>query len=38
MWIGKIMIIHLIAGLMGNILIYEISYFPEPYSRRKNPN
>ena len=29
MWNGKVMIIHLIVGLMKKILLYKMSYFPE---------
>ena len=32
---AKAMIIHLIAGLIAKILLYEMSYFPEPYSCSK---
>ena len=33
---GKIMIICLTAGWIKKILLYEMSYFPEPYSHSKN--
>ena len=33
---GKIMIIHLIVGLMKKILLYKMSYFLEPYTDSKN--
>ena len=33
---GKIMIINLIVGLIKNILLYKVSYFPEIYTRSKN--
>ena len=33
---GKIMIINLIVGLIKNILLYNVSYFPEIYTRSKN--
>ena len=32
----KVMIIYLIARLVKLILLYKVSYFPEPYSRSKN--
>ena len=32
---GKVMIINLIAGLIKKILLYKMSYFPEPYIRSK---
>ena len=32
---GKVMIIRLIAGLIKEILLYKMSYFPEPYSINK---
>ena len=37
MSIGKVIIIYLIIGLIKNILLYKLSYFPEPYicSKRK---
>ena len=30
------MMIHLIVGLIKNILLYKVSYFPEEYTRSKN--
>ena len=30
------MIIHLIVGLIKKILLYKMSFFPEPYTRSKN--
>ena len=30
------MLIHLIAGLIKNISLYKLSYFPEPYTHSKN--
>ena len=33
---GKVMIIILIARLIEKILLYKMSYFPEPYTRSKN--
>ena len=33
---GKFMIIHLIVGLIKKILLYKMSFFPEPYTRSKN--
>ena len=33
---GKAMIIHLIVRLIKKILLYKISYFPDPYVRSKN--
>ena len=30
------MMIHLIVGLIKKILFYRMSYFPEPYDRRKS--
>ena len=33
---GEFMIIHLIVGLIKKILLYKMSYFPEPYTRSKN--
>ena len=31
---GKVMKTHLIVGLMKKILLYKMSYFPEPYNCR----
>ena len=31
---GKLMKTHLIVGLMKKILLYKMSYFPEPYNCR----
>ena len=33
---GKVMIIHLIVGLIKKILLYKLSYFPDPYTHSKN--
>ena len=33
---GKVMIIYLIVGLIKKILLYKMSYFPEPYTHSKN--
>ena len=33
---GKTMIIRLIVGLIKRISLYKMSYFPEPYTHRKN--
>ena len=33
---GKVMIIHLTVALIKKILLYKMSYFPEPYTRSKN--
>ena len=33
---GKAIIIHLIVGLTKKISLYKMSYFSEPYARRKN--
>ena len=33
---GKVMIIHLLAGLMKKISLYKMSYFPEPYTHSKS--
>ena len=33
---GKVMIIHVIIGLLKKTLLYKISYFPEPYKCSKN--
>ena len=33
---GKVMIIHLIVGLIEKISLYKMSYFPEPYTLSKN--
>ena len=33
MSIGKVMIIHLIVGLIKKILLYKMSYFPEPHKK-----
>ena len=33
---GKAMIIRLIVGSIKKILLYKMSYFPEPYTRSKN--
>ena len=30
----KAMVIHVIVGLMKKILLYKMSYFPEPYNCR----
>ena len=30
------MIVHLIVGLIKKILLYKMSYFPEPYDHSKN--
>ena len=35
---GKVKIIVLIIGLMKEISLYKMSYFPEPYARRRNKN
>ena len=32
----KVVIIHLIVGLIKKILLYQTSYFPEPCSYSKN--
>ena len=34
----KVMVITLIVGLIENILLYKMSYFPEQYSKSKNKN
>ena len=31
----KVMIIHLIVGLIKNMLLYKMSYFPELYNLKK---
>ena len=31
---GKVVRTHLIVGLMKKILLYKMSYFPEPYNCR----
>ena len=36
MWSEKVMIIHLIARLIKNISLCNMSYFPEPYNHSKN--
>ena len=33
---GKLMIIHLIVGLMKKILLYKMGYFPKSYIHCKN--
>ena len=33
---GKVMIVRLIAGLIKMILLYKMSYYPEPDSHGKN--
>ena len=33
---GKVLIIHVILGLMEEILWYKVSYFPGPYDHSKN--
>ena len=33
---GKVMIIHLIVGLIKKISLYKMSYFPEPHTLSKN--
>ena len=33
---GKVVIIHLIAGLIKKILLFKLSYFPKPYTHSKN--
>ena len=33
---GEAVIIILKAGLIKSILLYKISYFPEPYTNNKN--
>ena len=33
MSIGKVMIIHLTVGLIKKILLYKMSYFPEPHKK-----
>ena len=33
---GKVMIIHLIAGLIKKISLYKMRYFPEPYGHIRN--
>ena len=33
---GRTIIILLIVGLMKNIYLYIMTYFPEPYTRSKN--
>ena len=35
---GKFMIIHLVAGLIKQILLNKVSYFQEPYTPSKNKN
>ena len=32
----KVLIIYVIVGLLKKILLYKMSYFPEPYTRSKN--
>ena len=31
----KVMLIHLIVASIKKILLYKMSYFPEPYTRNK---
>ena len=31
---GKVMIIHLIVGLIKNILLYKMSYFRKPHTNK----
>ena len=33
---AKVMIMHLIMGSIKKILLYKMSYFPEPYTNSKN--
>ena len=33
---GKAIITHVLVGLIKKILLYKMSYFPEPYTRSKN--
>ena len=33
---GKVIIIHLIAGLIKHTSLYKMKYFPEPCIRSKN--